>query len=562
MSRSLVHLKMILKQLLIIGLIVMPTPIFANSNIAEKPPMGWNSYDCFGFSVTEAEVKANADYMAEHLKEFGWEYVVVDFLWYGEDYTDSNWQKSKPPINIDEYGRMIPSLDLHPSAADGAGFKPLADYVHSLGLKFGIHLMRGIPWNAVEQDVPIKNTEYTATDIYSNQGLCPWYRGMKTVDMDKPGAQEYYDSLIELYASWGVDYIKIDDIQRGTSNEWHPKEIIGYEKAIEKSGRDIVLSLSPGPASLSNAEFLVEHANLIRISSDVWDNYDKWVKPQFEKCADWAEYTGPGHWPDADMLPLGKISIRSEAAYAHDQKPRYTRLSRDEQITMMTLWSIFRSPLMFGGHLPENDDWTLSLITNKDVLAVNQHSTNNRQIYNRSGIKIWAADVPESDDQYIAFFNTTSTNPKTVTLELADIGISGSVRVRDLWAKSDMGAFTESFSAEINSHGAGLYRLSPDETSDIRNEQSSKPAKFSLLQNYPNPFNPKTEIQYSLPQSGHVKLAVYDLMGHQVAELVNKNQPIGSHRVTFDGSDLSSGLYFYTLEVDKQSQSRTMILTK
>ena len=437
-------------------------PAFGNPDIAETPPMGWNSYDCFGYSITEAEVKANADYIAEHLKHLGYEYVVVDFLWYGEDYTLETWNQENQPIRIDEYGRMLPSLDLHPSAANGRGFKPLADYVHSLGLKFGIHLMRGIPWNAVEQNTPIKGTPYRAQDIASEEKLCYWYQSMKTVDMDQPGAQKYYDSLVELYASWGVDFLKIDDMARGLTEEWHPKEIKGYRKAIEKTERDMVYSLSPGPSHISHADFLCDQAHMIRISNDVWDDWTKYVVPQFEQCAKWAGYSGPGHWPDADMLPLGRISIRSEAAYAHDLEPRYPRMTRDEQQSMMTLWAIFRSPLMLGGHLPENDAWTLSLISNKNIIKLNQHSRNNKQLFRYDDKAAWVADAETANTKYVALFNLADSATQTVTVTWEQLNVSGPAHIKDLWTGKELGAHHGEFSADLAPHAAGLYSITID----------------------------------------------------------------------------------------------------
>ncbi len=367
--------------------VLFTSHLFARG-VAEKPPMGWNSYDCFGFLVNEDQVKANADYMDEHLKEYGWEYVVVDFLWYVKGLTVdawTNWEekpKYQDSIIVDEYGRMLPRTDLFPSSAEDSSFKSLAGYIHSKGLKFGIHLMRGIPKSAVRQNLPIKGTSYYAQDIVDEDTETPWYKGMDGVDMDKPGAQEYYNSLIELYASWGVDYLKIDGI---ATRPYREKEIIGYYNAVQNTGRDIVISLSPGSAHLEEAEVYQDYSNLWRIKGDVWDKWSD-IEATFPLCNNWNEYREPNSWPDADMLPLGKISISSEAKYAHDLTPRMTRLTEDEQYTMMSLWSIFRSPLMFGGHLPENDAFTLDLITNQHVIDINQNSINNKQLKKVMGI--------------------------------------------------------------------------------------------------------------------------------------------------------------------------------
>jgi len=201
--------------------------------LAKTPPMGWNSWDCFGMDVTESQIRTTADYMAENLKEYGWDYIVLDMGWnYGKGLNTSNFRMKKPPLCIDSYGRLIPNSKKFPSSANGAGLKTLADYVHSKGLKFGIHIMRGIPWEAVEKNTVIKGTKYRAKDIAIGKDTCSWFHGLVTVDMSKPGAQEYYDSLIEMYAEWGVDYIKADDILK---NPYHKKEIETVSNAIKKS---------------------------------------------------------------------------------------------------------------------------------------------------------------------------------------------------------------------------------------------------------------------------------------------------------------------------------------
>ncbi len=419
---------------------------------AATPPMGWNSWDCYGPTVTEAEVKSNADYMAEHLKSHGWEYVVVDIRWFVENTKAGGYNQTDPRYVMDEYGRFTPAVNRFPSAAGGKGFKPLADYVHSKGLKFGIHVMRGIPVVAVQENTPILGSDARAADIYSRRQQCRWLRDMYTIVADRPGAQAYYDSIFKLYASWDVDYIKIDDLSR----PYHADEIELIRKAIDGCGRPIVLSMSPGATPLESAEHAVNHANLWRISDDFWDRWQD-IEEMFGRCKNWAPHSGPGHWPDADMLPLGRISIRGERG-----PDRRTRFTKDEQVTLMTMWSIFRSPLMFGGDLPSNDEFTLSLLTNDEVLAVNQGCTNSRELANQDGLIVWAADIPDSPDKYVGLFNTRDgAEATTVEAALDRLGLQGQCRVRDLWAGRDLGEFSGNFGAPIASHGAGLYRISP-----------------------------------------------------------------------------------------------------
>ncbi len=426
------------------------------SDFAKKPPMGWNSWDCFGVSVTEDEVKANADFMAKYLRKYGWEYIVIDLCWSSPTACKKTYKKPNISKIIDEYGRQIPCPVKFPSSVDGAGFKPIADYVHSLGLKFGIHIMRGIPWNAVEKNTPILNSKARAKDIANYDDMCLWYGSMPGINMTREGAKEYYDSLVQLYIEWGVDFIKADDMNSwdgdGLNAPYHTDEIEALASSIARSGKEIVLSLSPGAAQFCNVNHLRKCANMWRISADFWDNWAA-LKQQFERCTKWAPYIIPGHWPDADMLPIGRIGIRGEVGEA-----RNTNFTEDEQYTMMTLWYIFRSPLMFGGHLPESDELSLNQITNNEALEVNQNSINNRQIYRDNDKCVWAADIPDSNNKYVALFNL-SDERRDVSVELTQLGFE-SCEVRDLWAKKIMGKFSSELSLPVNAHGAGLYKLS------------------------------------------------------------------------------------------------------
>ncbi|MBS2098158.1 NPCBM/NEW2 domain-containing protein [Carboxylicivirga linearis] len=377
------------------GVIAQTTNELPFHKWALTPPMGWNSWDCFGPSVVEDEVKANADYMAANLKESGWEYIVVDIRWYVDNQTTGHYNAyDKSDFIIDEYGRYMPSPTRFPSAANGAGFKPLADYVHSLGLKFGIHIMRGVPKEAVFNNMPIKGSSYKASDIYSTAYECTWLQDNYTIESDKPGAQYYYNSIFDLYAEWGVDYIKIDDLSR----PYHDKEIEMIRKGIDQTGRPMVLSMSPGATPLSEHDHARTHANLWRTIDDFWDNWAQ-LNYSFGVCADWAPYITPGAFPDADMLPLGKF-IRGERA--HD---RYTNFTKDEQYTLMSLWAMFKSPLMFGGNMPDNDQFTLDLITNDEMLYINQHSHKNQEWSNEGGIITWTAEDPANGDLFVALFN-------------------------------------------------------------------------------------------------------------------------------------------------------------
>jgi alpha-galactosidase len=419
--------------------------------LAATPPMGWNSWDSFGTTVREDQVKAIADVMARDLAQYGWKYVVVDIQWYapgaeGHDY------KPGAPLVMDEYGRLMPAVNRFPSAANGAGFKPLADYVHAKGLKFGIHIMRGIPRQAAEKNLPIKGTSYNAADIADRENSCRWNPDMWGVDTTCPGSQEYYNSLLELYASWGVDFIKADDMG---SHLYQPAEMKALHRAIEKSGRPIVLSISPGPAPVSEVEFFQRNAQMWRISDDFWDDW-KLLRQQFEYTREWAPYIGQnGTWPDADMLPIGPLRVTDK-----EGKGSPTKFTENEQRTMMTLWCIFRSPLIIGGDLRRFDDFTRSLVTNPEVLAVNQSSSNNHVAYWSPNTVVWTADVPESADKYVALFNI-SDSAQDVSLSWEQVGVKTSdAAVRDLWQRKDVGIKAK-LEASPAAHGSVLFRISP-----------------------------------------------------------------------------------------------------
>jgi alpha-galactosidase len=363
---------------------------------ASTPPMGWNSWDCFGSTVTEDEVKANADYMAKNLKTFGWEYIVVDIRWYVSNEKAKGYNQNNPEYAIDEFGRLLPATNRFPSAANNKGFKPLADYIHSKGLKFGIHIMRGIPVVAVKNNLSVLQTNVTAKNIYTQENQCAWLKDMYGIIAEKKGAQEYYNSIFQLYANWGVDLVKVDDF---SSPIYFAEEIEMIRKAIEKTKRKIVLSTSPGETPLANANHVQQHANMWRTVGDFWDNWLQ-LKEHFAVFERWNKYRLKGAWPDGDMLPLGHIGIRAERG-----GNRMCNFTKDEQKTLITLWTIFRSPLMFGGNLPDNDSFTLSLLTNKAVLHVLKNSTNNRPLFLTKDNAAWVADDESNGDKYLAVFN-------------------------------------------------------------------------------------------------------------------------------------------------------------
>jgi alpha-galactosidase len=420
---------------------------------AQTPPMGWNSWDCYGPTVEEHEVKANADYMAKELKEFGWEYIVVDIRWFVENDKAGGYNQTDPRYVIDEFGRYQPAVNRFPSAVNGKGFKELASYVHGKGLKFGIHIMRGIPKVAVEQKLPIKGAKgITADQIYSTELQCTWLRDNYTIVADKPGAQEYYNSLFDMYAEWGVDFIKIDDLSR----PYHQGEIELIRKAIDQCGRPIVLSTSPGETPVDAAEHVSQHANMWRMVDDVWDVWHD-TKHLLYIAQKWYPYIAPGTWPDCDMIPLGRISIRGERG-----EDRMTRLTVDEQYTLMTLFTIFKSPLMFGGDLPSNDEFTLSLLTNKEVLKMHREGTQVRQLFQTESQVAIASNNAQTGEVYLALFNISDDQaPIEVKVLLADLGLKAGCKVTNLWTGESLDNATQTIVHTLRPHQSILLKLNP-----------------------------------------------------------------------------------------------------
>lgn len=426
--------------------------------VALTPPMGWNSWDCYGPAVNEEQLLGNAQYMAEHLKEYGWQYVVCDIQWseptagkFDPDYVPFAW------LTLDEYGRQLPAPERFPSAAGGKGFGPIAEKIHSLGLKFGIHIMRGVPRLAVHQHLPVKGTQTTCDKIASSTSICKWNTDMYGVDARKEGAQAYYDSIFELYASWGVDFVKVDDICNTNAYPHNPysaeKEIEMIRKAMDRCGRDMVLSLSPGPAVIEKAWHLRQNANMWRITDDFWDRWDL-LLAMFERCEVWERQVSPGCWPDCDMLPIGRIRLHMKDWGSSD----WTQFTKEEQITMMSLWCIFRSPLIMGGEMRDNDEFTLSLLTNGEILRMDQKGTDAHQVYRTEKACAWKSLDSEDGSVYVALFNL-SDEEKEITACFEELELSGTYQIRDLWAGKDQGTVEGKVAATIAPHGAAVYKL-------------------------------------------------------------------------------------------------------
>ena len=424
--------------------------IICGDTLALTPPLGWNSYDAFGDNVVESEVLANARYVAEKMQPVGWDTVVVDYCWSDPGAHDNNRNaRANALLAADAFGRLLPATNRFPSAVGGAGFKPLADAVHALGLKFGIHIMRGIPRNSVVANLPIEGSNFTAADAGNTNSKCVWCPDMFGVNSNAAG-QAWYDSCARLWAGWGVDYIKVDDL----SSPYHVAEVEMVRRAIDRCGRSIVFSTSPGETPIGRATHVMTHANLWRVSGDFWDNW-KSLNHEFALGARWHDFVGPGHWPDADMLPVGHLSVGHRSV----DNDRFTHFTRDEQLTHISLWSLLPSPLMIGANLPDNDDWTLALLTNPEVLAVNQDPAGKpaRKIAGQpQTAETWMKEL--SDGSFaVGIFNRTN-QPVKVDFPWRNLGFQSAPKVRDLWLRTDLGR-QKNFITDLSPHGCVLLQI-------------------------------------------------------------------------------------------------------
>lgn len=425
---------------------------------APVPPMGWNSYDYYDTTVTENQVKQNADVMAARLKEYGWEYIIVDIQWYAHKAGTMREKFQYIPfshLEIDEYSRLQPDPERFPSSANGKGFAPLAQYIHSLGLKFGIHIMRGIPRIAAHRCQKLWNTDATADQIADPSSICGWNPDMYGVK-NTPEGQAYYDSLLSMYAEWGVDFIKCDDICNTNLYPQNPysarHEIEMLSNAIQRCRRPIVLSLSPGPALIEQAWHYEAYANMWRITDDFWDNWEL-LKDMFRRCELWQAHPAPGCYPDCDMLPVGRLG----RGFGEERETRFTK---DEQQTMMTLWCLFGSPLMIGAELTLLDEWTLSLLTNQDVLSMLPTECRPRQLLFDEEKAVWMACNEAAESFYLALFNLSSCHQKLSLIPQTLLPSGRSFRLKkNLWSGECSKMEPGLIQASLPAHGCAVYQL-------------------------------------------------------------------------------------------------------
>lgn len=442
------------------------------------PPLGWNSWDSYGLTINEADFRANVEVLRD-LQTYGWKYAVIDEGWYMTN-PEANGLIARQYV-WDRNGLLVPDAHRFPSAANGAGFRPLADWVHRQGLKFGVHIVRGIPKQVVDANLPIAGSSFHAADAADKTSPCPWDDGNWGV-ADNAAGQAYYDSMFRLFAQWGLDFVKVDCI---SDRPYRISEIKQIAEAIRKSGRHMVLSLSPGPTSLKHAAEVAEYADMWRIADDHWDVWSEphatdpaKIKPgesgefpfgtrdAFDRLAKWFTYVGPGSWPDEDMLPFGHLGPKPGMG-----KDRESRLTHDEERTEFALWAMARSPLIIGANLTQLDDFTRSLLSNQMILFMNQAATYSRPVDAATlgpgfeNVRVWRASVGEPGSrgytEYIGFFNL-DTKPATVKTSWKALGLDGAKHAAlSAWDDTTLKESKE-ISVTMPLHGSQVYQIKFD----------------------------------------------------------------------------------------------------
>lgn len=393
--------------------------------LAERPPLGWNSYDSYAIYLHEEAAYKNLYAFAEKLKPFGYEYFVIDAGWYGEyklvPGTLYPMEKHAKVIAMDEYGRQEPSKTYFPN-----GLKPLIDKAHELGIKFGVHMMRGIPREAVKRNTPIYGTKYRARDIADTTNICTWNNHNYGIDVDKPGALEYYNSVYQKLADWGVDFVKVDDLVH------YPKEIVAIGNAIKNTGREMVYSVSPGTTTNLKDLPYYKKANIVRTTGDIWDD-QKGIDESFAAMRKWQGIGYPGFWPDLDMIPFGQLLVMKPIEFKSSKElnqslvgrgfNRFSELNDTQKRTFITQRALMASPLILGGDIPTLDEYSLSLITDRDMLACNQNGNPATLIAENGQVEVWGtAKLDQTITGWIGIFNR-SENIEEIELNKKSLGL-------------------------------------------------------------------------------------------------------------------------------------------
>ena len=451
--------------------------IKSNVLLAQTPPLGWNSFDSYGITIYEEVALKEIDAFIDKFAPHGYEYFVIDNGWFAspktimhKGYRMATADKPDPKeCSVDDYGIPVPSKQFFPN-----GLKPMVEKLHEKGLKFGVHLMRGIPRIAVEKNLPVKGTNYTAKDIFTTTYDCGWCKYMHGVDMTKPGSQEYYNSVFNQFAEWGIDFVKIDDVTH------FPAEIEAYVKAIEQCGRPMVLSLSPGGDS--NVKYLETYkkTNLVRTTPDIWDEQEA-LERSFESMRKWQGLEQPGFWPDLDMIPFGELCIlrRAEVEERNPNKTleefmgrmhHWCKFTEPQKETFITQRAIAASSIIIGGSMISMDDHSYKLLTHPEMLACVKNGVHGKLVHAENNVELWNAPAANSDrwgyqeymykEGWAAFFNR-SDKAHTFDVKGRFLGFmqNGIYNLKDVWGKQSVGNYKKGSKLNLTIEPNGVVFL-------------------------------------------------------------------------------------------------------
>jgi len=414
---------------------------------ARKPYMGWSSYSMqvykTGSWITADQLIAQSDAMHKKLQSYGYKYINIDAGWNG---------------GIDEYGRPVPSKTLFPN-----GLQAVIDHIHKNGQKVGLYSIPGISQALLDANLPVYGAPGCTTGDLAKQPLQQgdyWGFGYR-IDMTKPCAQKYIDSIADVFGEWGVDFLKFDSVTPGSGHNDLSldarDEVKGWSQALAR--HKIWLELS-WALDVNYADHWKQWANGWRLDWDVecycpgealtaWPN----IARLFPKVADWWRHGGPGGWNDLDSLDVGNGTMDG--------------LTKDERRTAATLRAISAAPFYVGNDLTNLDAYGIELLTNPEVIAVNQAGRPAQPVSTKSNRQVWYS--LNADSSYtVALFNLGTTEAN-MTANFADLGLDGSAEVRDLWAKKDLGRFATGYTAAtVPPHGARLFKVTPQKNSAIR----------------------------------------------------------------------------------------------
>ncbi len=409
------------------------------------PPLGWNSWYCWSESVSQDKVlKTARDFVKTGIKDYGWTYVNIDDCWQGI---------RGGKYNAIQGNKRFPNM------------KRLANQIHRMGLKVGIY---SSPWQGtfagfIGGTAPTKNGDYSSLNILPedkrNQKyqIFGRYPGSIRRGASKIGKYWFFDKDAKQYADWGIDYIKVD---------WRPNDIPTTKRMYEnlrESGRDIAYSLS-NTAPIKNGKGLSKYANLWRTTNDIHDNWVSISSIGFQTDK-WRKFQSQGHWNDPDMLQIGNLGITN--SYVKTFKK--SKLTADEQYTQLTLWSMLSAPLLLSCDIASLDKFTLNLITNSEVLAINQDAKGVQAypVFKKDGFEIWVKPLFADNYYAVAIFNNGNDSNKKISFKWDDIDFNENGKkysiesIRDLWRQRNITTKEniEQFSTNVYRHGAELYKV-------------------------------------------------------------------------------------------------------